>query len=558
MWVVAAALFIRWGLPTSQYDPLLFGGDAPWPPERYPALRQSHELAQRSAGADTDLNPLTDATRLADLTGSPEARGEILQRYRLYSRQPDEMITFRALQRMRPSEGDLDPRLYQYGGAYIYLVAAALALSHAIGFVQVTGDAAVYLSTPERFGLFYVVARAVSLGFSLFLLVGVARLARRAGGETAGWAALLCAAAAPIVLCGALEAKPHLPSACLLIWATHSALDYQRRGRPWDAVRMGVQVGLAFGLVLTGAAGALLWPVLLLAARAPLRRRVLDLGLAGVAALAVYAATNPYILYNAVFNPDALSSNLGNSTAMYRVGRLWEGARRVCELMFESGGAGLVIGGTVAWLLFIRERAGRALTAGAAGVGLVLIAVLIGAGKPAEFARFLLLPTVLLAAAVGVVFARVWREYRKAAATIMVVIFAMMPTYAYVRSFYRDVRLGDESRYSAGRFLAQQLAPGDAVGVLQEPAPYSVPPLDFARRRVLLLPRNAPPGEALAEQLPEWLVFTADEDAPRDAWWRPHFRLARCFPDASERLSPITWANKATFVYAREPSGASR
>ena len=113
LWAVAASSLIGWGLPSARLDPLLFGGDPPWPPERYPARAQAQQLSERSAGADTDLNPLERRDRLIVLTADDTARGEILQRYRLYSRQPDELITFRALQRMRPAAGDLDQRLYQ-------------------------------------------------------------------------------------------------------------------------------------------------------------------------------------------------------------------------------------------------------------------------------------------------------------------------------------------------------------------------------------------------------------------------------------------------------------
>ena len=550
LWAVAASSLIGWGLPSARLDPLLFGGDPPWPPERYPARAQAQQLSERSAGADTDLNPLERRDRLIVLTADDTARGEILQRYRLYSRQPDELITFRALQRMRPAAGDLDPRLYQYGGAYIYMVGAGLAAAAALGLVRLTSDAGVYLAQPDLFGAFYVTARVATLAFAPLLLLGVAKLARRGGGKAAGWAALLCVAVAPVFLCGALEAKPHLPSACLLLWATLAALDYQRRGRPWDALCVGLLVGLAFGFVLTGAVGALLWPALLYWGRAPLRRRAFDLGLAAAAAALVYVATNPYVPYNYLFNREAFSSNIGNTTAMYRIGQFHLGAWRVGELLFESGGAGLVITGLIAWALLLRERLDRSLAAGAAGLGMALLAIAIGAGKPAEFARFLLLPTALLAVAAGIVLARAAREHRKAAALLALIVFATMPTYAYLRSFRNDLRLDTETRYAAGRYLAAQIEPGETVGLLQEPAPFSVPPLDFTRLDVLLLPES-PPADASAA-LPDWLVFTADDDAPPGAWWRAHYRLRRRFPDASERLSPITWANKAVFVYRRD------
>ena len=51
-------------------------------------------------------------------------RARILRRYKLYSFQPDEMNTFRALAEMHPDAMQFDPRLYQYGGLWIYPVGA--------------------------------------------------------------------------------------------------------------------------------------------------------------------------------------------------------------------------------------------------------------------------------------------------------------------------------------------------------------------------------------------------------------------------------------------------
>ena len=60
------------------------------------------------------------------LNETDSQRAEIVRRYRLYSYQPDEMITFNALRQMKPGAGQLDPKLYQYGGLWVYPVGAML------------------------------------------------------------------------------------------------------------------------------------------------------------------------------------------------------------------------------------------------------------------------------------------------------------------------------------------------------------------------------------------------------------------------------------------------
>ena len=77
-----------------------------------------------------------------------------------------------------------------------------------------------------------------------------------------------------------------------------------------------------------------------------------------------------------------------------------------------------------------------------------------------------------------------------------------------------DVRGVRESRHEAGAYISARLPRGAAVGVIQEPAPYCVPPLDFAHNRILLLPATLPSNLSAAE-LPQWLVFSADDDKVR-------------------------------------------
>jgi len=547
-WMAAMAPLVPWGLPTSRYDPTLFGGAPPWPAKRYDAGRALQARRTRLGGADTDLNPITAAGELIDLTADDARRGEILLRYRLYSRQPDEMITFQALARMDPRSGDLDPRLYQYGGGFIYLVGAAVGLCHVLGLTQLSADPGVYLTHPALFARFYLAARIVTLLFGALLLVAAARLARRAAGRAAGWAAFVLVAASPVFITGVLEAKPHLPSVCLVLWATLAALAWHAHRRPRDLLRLGAAAGYALGLVLTGLAAALLWPVLALA-HGPRRRVWRSLALAALLALAVYAVTNPFVVYNALCNRAALAGNLGNSTAMYRVGDLPAGAWRVVTLLVEACGPVVVIVGLLALVRSWRRWRRETLLVIAPGAAMVLLCVAIGAGKPAEFGRFLLLPAVLLAVGSAIAIADISCRHpgRGVIATLLVLL--TMRTPAYVRNFAIDARFEHESRHRAAAFLETNVPASAAIGVVQVPAPYATPPLNFARRTVLLLPQDPPPPQARA-QLPPWLVLTADDAACwRGAWWARRYELAMQFSADPWLLSRIAWANKPVYVF---------
>ncbi len=540
-----------WGLPSSQIDPLLFGNDEPWDADRYNAEADLQARRERVGGADTDLDPLEVTDRIVNLTEDEAARAAILRRYRLFSRQPDEMITFMALQRMNPRGFDFDPQLYQYGGGYIYLIGAALGVSSLLGLTTITGDVGVYLAQPELFARFYLVARLVTLIFGALTLVATIKLARRAAGRAAGWIAFFFVAACPVFITGVLEAKPHLPSVCLLLWAILSALDYQANGRRRDAIRMGLLVGYAFGLVLTGLAGILLWPLMFFARRHDARRMLRHLALAGGLALAVYIITNPYIPYNLLFHADVFSGNIENSTAMYSIGRIPEGLARVGQLLLESCGPGVLAGGFIALIWLCHRWPRQIVLAIAPGLAMLVLCVAIGANKPAEFARFLLLPTILFAIATAALTATLAGHRLGWGIVVTILALAVMRTPAYVHSFYADAHFQHESRHRAALYLREHTRPSDVIGVVQVPAPYAVPPLDFAHRTIHLLPPNdITRGEC--GNLPPWLVLTADDATiHRDAWWHTHYHLTQRFAAEPLQLSRITWANKPVFIYRR-------
>ncbi len=577
LWLAVITPAMFWGLPTSADDPLLFGGEPPWPAWRYQATQAVETLRRGNVGADVDISPLARRDRIVNLTATGAQRAEILRRYRLYSRQPDEMITFRALMRMNPRQLDFDPRLYQYGGTYIYAVGAMIAVGAATGLLHVTSDVGYYLTHPDAFARFYVAARLLTVLFGAGLLIGAARLARRIGGRRAGWIAAVLVAFSPVLLAGVVEAKPHVPAACMTVWAILAAIDLSRRWRRRDALRLGLLSGLAGSLVLSGWAVLAAWAAVAKRGRSDeATKRPSDEGkraqgagrraqraggalglllLALGVAMGVYVLTNPYVVWHALSDPAALKSNLGNTAGMYRIGALPRGAVRVVRLLVESVGIG-VLALAVLSLVPLARGQGRAfwIAAGPAAA-MLAVGVAVGAGKPAEFARFLLIPAVLACVAAAGLLGRLAITRPLAAILLTIVLLATMRTRAYVHSFIEDARRVNESRHVAARWIAAHVPPAEPVGVIQEPAPYCVPPIDFAHRTVLWLPPT-PPAGLDPRRLPAVLVCTADAPGSyAGAWWQRYYRLERMIPAERKWLSPITWANKLVLIYRRAERG---
>lgn len=551
LWMIALLPLTRWGTPDPRDTLLLFDQHT------YPGINAQAALtarANRTSGADTDLDPLRDRANLVHLNPTTADNDAIFLRYRLYSRQPDEMISFMALQRMQPREFDFDPRLYQYGGAYIYGIGAALGAGHLLGYVDIRAGLNAYLEDPHAFARFYIVARVLSLIAAGFALVAVWKLACRIGGRRAGWFAWWLAALSPVLIAGALEAKPHVPSAALLLWAVVATLTLlhgpnpRRRG---SAIRLGVFGGAAFAFVLTGLAAAALWPIALLARGWNQRGR--QLLTAGAIFLALYALTNPYLIWNALFDRAALSSNLGNSTAMYSVAEIGAGAIRVGQLLIEGAGYGVVLLGTLALVIGLLRRPRTTLAIAAPALALLALTAAIGAGKPAEFGRFLVAPVMLLCVGAGWLARTGQRRHVAFGLLALLACFGTMRSLQYVRAFALDASYTREARHRAAIWLRAHAATTDPIAVVQEPAPYAIPPLAFANHPIWLLPPAAP-ARLDPRQLPSWLVFTADDASVHaDAWWQRYYAPAQSYYTNEWELARITWANKPVFIYARNP-----
>ena len=610
---VMAALGITWGLPTAQIDPLLFGDGPPWSGEQIARLSNTAAKFADARGADVDADPVRFAGREpVDLTATETDVAAIDRRYRLFTHQPDEMITMMALAGMRPRAGHFDPKLYQYGGLFIYPVGACIAAGGAVGAIHVTSDLTYYLDHPDDFGRFYVAAR---LYVALWGAVGVvlvyaiaARLAGRQGDppqETApsrcvrtGLLAAALFTLLPVVVCMSHEAKPHLPGAVLMLAAVWQAMRYVEGGRRRDWIGLCVACGAAFGMVLSALPIFVLIPLAewmrrrqgeksrsrkveeskcrnrtgeapanppslstqhsalstsCVARREPRLPPAWRRGIVGVGlGLAVYLVTNPYVAINAVANRAVLQSNLRNSTAMYEIGRVGEGLVRVVELTIEGATLPVLVLGAAGLCVLAGRRESMPLVVPAVVVFVQF--VLLGAGKPAEYGRFgvfcnaaLAIGTACLVGRCGVDTAGGRRPgVRGIAAAGLIVLCTGYFGAGYLHNFRQDAQ-ADNTRSQFGPELDRCVTrdPRDGrpvVCVLADPAPYGLPPMNFAQVHLWRYPSLA----AYQADPRGVLVLPADANPPRGP---QSAGLTCCGGTGAAPFSPISWANKPMVIY---------
>lgn len=548
--LIAAGVFvggITWGLPSGAGDPYLFGGrpaltgiklvqtEAALPPTKWD---------DPARGADVDADPLVRSDRPVVLNADVTGRAAIVRRYRLFSHQPDEMITFMALAKMRPGQRDFDPRLYQYGGLWVYPVGLFLKAAATLRYVDLQGGSgglAHYMDHPEAFGRFYVVARVYVALWGLVGVWAVFAIVRRITGRP--WAAAgaaLVFVTMPVVVNMAHEAKPHLPGVVLVLLAVIGGARYVETGKLGYAVAAGTLCGLALGMVLSTLPAFSILPAMVLLRPMGWGERARVAVFCGLLGLAAYGLTNPYVVYHALAGGEALKSNLENSRAFYGVDHIGEGFANVARLMFEGASPGVFTAGLIV-ALALAVRAGRRMSDSspdevrrrAHGVLLALPALLtvvqwvpLAAGKPGEFGRFLLLPDVFLAvevfAVAGTLPDRRWLARAAGGVGAAVVLLSALAGWPYLRGFVRDAG-AETSRLAAAREVeALRQAGGKRLLLAAEPAPYAVPPANVFDWPVVLVPKGSRP-EAFAEA-GDVIVEVGEGDTPI-SWADKPFRV---------------------------------
>jgi len=558
--LLAAAVFcggITWGLPSRDVDQYLFGDRPAWSGKQIVRLT-GERITDPAQAADVDRNPLAARENKVVLNRTDEQRAEIVRRYRLFTYQPDEMVTMMALAAMNPGQGDFDPRLYQYGGAWIYPIGVLLKAASIVSVVRLTPDVAYSLDNPQAFGRFYVIARLYVAAWGIVGAWAVFAIARRltAGSLVAAGVACFCYVMMPVVVNLAHEAKPHLPGAVLMLLSLLAAIRYVRQADPrWWFVAC-VLAGLAMGMVLAA------WPILVVLPAAtlmlrqewPARIKAFASGLA--VAVVVYFITNPYVLIHLFNNRELLRSSLGNTRGMFQFGASGKGLMNGVRLIAEGSSPMLAAGGVIS-IIALAVTAGLRKRWTVKYSGWLLIApaflallqfVLFASAQPAEYGRFAVFLDIVLviAAVVGAYFLMNWLEWRPEFLALLG-LSAAIPGSRYYAGFVSDSFL-PTSRTMAAQLIDDRLVAGATqLAVRTEPAPYSVPPANLFEWQIVLLPKDYTP--ASDADPPDVVVWALDEVAPPPEEWAAIYDWG--FVDPVPGSALMRWAGKPFIVLTR-------
>lgn len=462
-----------------------------------------HDHSPRTAGSALTREAITDQEHLKEGSGYLD---KWILRFKLYPVEADEILNIMALARIKPGALEFDPHYYAYGGAYLYPLGGWFFALAKLGVLRLA-DLSTMLADPQIMDRIIISGRAFVLGaFALSawpLFLALRRL------QPTGVALALVGVYlfAPASVMFSQIMKPHWYSllwvnACLYLLVaafTGSGLNTRRQ------FFLGALVGLAVGSATTnGLCSVLLWMALLLGVARGMVRPAALLTVP-LAALAVFALTNPYMLANNA----ALTAEMAMQQRWFahpETTPLTALARFAARSMVHGFGLGLVA--ALVWRCTaeaMRPSFTGARWLVAALVAMVVFAGVVSAAISTWYVNFryipYLLPTGLLFLAAGLGPNRRWAAYVIMALTLLQAVPLKL---AYFDE--NDPRFS--TRLQAAQWIEANLPAGAGLCVDPTPAPYNTPPVDFTRYeinseacdtlvRVKRRPEPGPPGWSL-------------------------------------------------------------
>ncbi len=534
--VMASLLYasagIQWGLPSSTRAALVFpDGGA----ERLfkTMIESRDEIYRHSGGSALGRTGGQESPIMASM--SIGASGNVLlprtdlvtaqcaRPYFLRTSSTDEQMTIAALSGMKPLRGDFNPRLFQYGGLYLYGMGGMFGLAHVTGIITLTSDLAWYLARPERMGAVFLAGRLVNLFFLAGTLILLWRGACVLYSRRAGYFSLLFLAFSPGLIFQAHIMKPYMAGTFFAALALYYSAKAVADGRGKSILLSAAAAGLSMAAmplygfsILLPLCAALLFRVV------PLRKIVfIPLIFTGV-----FLLCNPYWLLD--FSR-GFQEMLGTRN-MYRATQDLSSIAYFMARQFPqnfSYSFTLFLGAGIVYSVLTRRRRELFLLV-CALVPLAVFAKLLSGYAASPHASRFLLPWVLILTlpAAGMldglcVSLRGIARSAVLSGTALLSIITVTHTAGYAVNFLADSGAGS-TRMNAGRFMNDTILPGSVIGIPALPEPALTPPFAFSRYRLEIV---RDPAASAADHI----VVREDQFSFDQAALDKRYRLVRRF-----------------------------
>lgn len=486
-------------------------------------------------------------------TEVPEVLRSSARSYYLRSGHEDEPNLLRAVARLRPTVEGLNPRIYFYGGGYMYALAAWTAVGAALTPARLVRGVEWYMEDPARMAWLYRLGRSFSAAAFLAVAWLLWSTGRRFFGEEAGLASAALWAASPGFVVQAHYMKPHLMGSFFTLAAYRLSAEALRGGPRWG-VAAGAAAGLAAGSVNhlgTAAVFPALAALLRWRAGSPWRGEAVWLAHSAAACVGAFLLCTPYLLTE--FATVTAAMRVVGGFAAMSVGNL---------LTFSVAGLPAALGAPTAFLLAFglwaawRARADAPRLLALAGFGLLYPTVFLNQSAGGlDSVRY------FGAAAVGLTLAGAAAAERGRlglAAAALAVLLAASKSAVLDYNLAAD-RPGRSTREAAGDWLEAEVPAGASLGLLRLPQPSNAPTFRWDRYRLVFIEPAVFAALPDSEPAPEWLVLASPsyDDRPLvGAALARRYELARAFqPAGPAALRPPdgqAWGNPPIAIYRRK------
>ncbi|MBI5245167.1 MAG: hypothetical protein HY922_16005 [Elusimicrobia bacterium] len=583
---------IGWDLPSKErldwvLPPGLDG------PQFHRSLQESWKRMHEMLGE----NPLIVSQELTSFSGIQRIQGgwktpppllvNPVRSFYLRSAHDDEQTFLLLFSKMRPKQLDFRPRMYMYGGGYLYPLGAWIGASALLGLGRLSHGLSAYFAEPGALAGLYLSGRLFSLAAWLAVVLYVWLLGRRLLGSGFAFLAALICALSPGALIQAHVMKQHTLWPLWALAAFHASLlileggsshvrvlDGKEQRRLSSApLRLYAGAGTAAGLA-AGTFSLAIFPCLFPAAAALLRilRRgaawraeARGLGLAALAAIAAFFLANPYWLAD-IPQVAAEFAVLGGYSTFSAASVL----RFLAIPLRLALGWPLELAALLGLLLALRSKNDRMLLLGLCFVCSLLPLFLSAAAEQGRGIRYCM-SSVCFAALLAVSAAETLQTFihsiphRRLFNVLLAAAFLHLGLHAAAVSRNFAVADGPGSTYrQAGLWLEEHVGAKEWVGLWELPRPANAPYFRLDRLNIVLLDwREAPKIEP--KDLPEWIVcFQAKRFRPSAAEAvLAHYESVRAFESpALVPWMPIHWsettANPLFEIYRKRSSTAVR
>ena len=493
---------IRWGIPSKERADMVLSQNMRTG-EFYAQMEKSREdiykhsnnspLGRTENKEGSALSPILKSlgvtgNEILIYTGQANILSNFVRPYMIRTYHTDEQMTIASLSRMKPGQFDLDPRIYQYGGLYIYGMGAYFYALKSAGILKLSGNPAFYYANPDEIGKFFVAGRALNTVFMLLIIIAVYLLANRFYGPRTAALSALFTSVCPAFIFQTHIMKPYIGGTLFVIMSLYFAM----KAFETEKIRHLMYGGLSAGLA------AAMMPVYGIILCAPIisffmlkKKTVPHIVYPLIMFAFTFLLVNPYWLINfkdvlAELTASSRFYATSSSGIMSLLGFMYDqGKISMTEVLFILAFIGSV------YTMLKRERISFIPVFTGSIFFIFFTLLLRNNGISPHNTRFL-----LPAAAIFIIIAASSLEklLRKNIAAIAVISLLALflefrASYVIASNFNID-STAMSTRILAGNWVNANVKKGSYVGIVEMPEPSHVPPFVFSNYKIVVFRNN--------------------------------------------------------------------